>query len=182
MSPLPGPVELILDRVTLRRFRRQDGQALCALLAQLGEPEQGLEESLHLALVREQDPCFWAVCLGSGQGEFLGQLALSPLEGWPPGFWELGYGFLEQHRRQGYAWESCRGLLDHAFGRLDAQGVVAFCSPENSRSARLLERLGFQDQGLRENLYCRADSQGILRWQGALVYRLTKKQWQRRKP
>lgn len=175
--------ELHLKRVTLRRFSRRDGPALCALLAQLGEqplePGRLPEESLHLALVRERDPCFWAACLGGAQGAFLGQLALSPLEGWPKGFWELGYGFLQQYRRQGYAAESCRGLLAYAFGALGAQGVAAFCGPENRPSARLLEKLGFRNQGLRENLYCRADSQGIIRWQSALVYQLTKRQWQR---
>ena len=41
----------------------------------------------------EKDRCRWAACLGRGEGAFLGQLLLSPLEGWPPGFWELGYEF-----------------------------------------------------------------------------------------
>lgn len=165
---------LPLERLTLRRFSRRDGPALCPLLSRRDPPpfaqEAAEEECLHLALTWEKDRCRWAACLGRGEGAFLGQLLLSPLEGWPPGFWELGYEFLPEYQGQGFAYESCRGLLEYGFRRLEVKGVAAFCEPENRRSLRLLEKLGMKNQGLRERMVCRADRQGNMQWRPALVY------------
>lgn len=180
-------VELTLERLTLRRFSRRDGPALCRLLGERKcppfYPDQMEDECLHLALTWEQDPCRWAACLREGPREFVGQLALSPLEGWPPGFWELGYEFLPEHWGRGYAGESCRGLSAYAFCRLEARGIAAFCEPENRRSRRLLEKLGMENQGLRRQMVCRADNQGRMEWAPALVYVMKQSDfWERWNP
>lgn len=167
---------LALERLTLRRFSRRDGAALCRLLSRRQtlpfDAGQMADECLHLALTWEKDPRRWAACLGDAQGAFLGQLLLAPLEGWPLGFWELGYEFLPEYWGRGYACESCRGLLDYAFRRLGAKGAAAFCEPENLRSLRLLERLGMKRQELREQTVCRADGDGKMQWAPALLYLL----------
>lgn len=178
---------LPLERLTLRRFSRRDGPALRPLLSRRNpppfEPDRAEEECLHLALTWEKDCRRWAVCLGEAQGAFLGQLRLAPLEGWPPGFQELGYEFLPEYWGRGYAYESCRGLLEDAFCRRGLKGAAAFCQPDNRRSLRLLQRLGMKNQGLREGMVCRADSQGRMGWQPALVFVLEERDfWRRRNP
>ncbi len=45
---------------------------------------------------------------------------------------------------RGYAGEAVRAVLDYAFDRLELDEVSAYYHPDNARSGRLLERLGFR--------------------------------------
>jgi [ribosomal protein S5]-alanine N-acetyltransferase len=59
---------------------------------------------------------------------------------------EVGYTVFPPHRRQGYATEAVRGLLEHARG----QGIdraIASVSPHNEPSLALVRRLGFVEVG-----------------------------------
>ena len=49
---------------------------------------------------------------------------------------------------RGIATEVGRAVLDHAFHVLEIDPIVAVRHPENRASARVLEKLGFQDLGL----------------------------------
>ena len=69
----------------------------------------------------------------------------------------LGFQFSKAHWGQGFARESARAALAHAFGTLELSRVVAYAHKENARSARLLERLGFKQHGLRK----REDMNGV---------------------
>lgn len=55
---------------------------------------------------------------------------------------DLGFAYLPAHRGQGYAEEAARATLAYAYGALALPKVVAIVSPANTRSIRLLERLG----------------------------------------
>lgn len=57
---------------------------------------------------------------------------------------DIGYAFLPAHRRQGYALEATRAMVGYAHDQLKMDRVVAVCSSDNSRSIRLLEKLGMQ--------------------------------------
>lgn len=57
---------------------------------------------------------------------------------------DLGFAFLPAYRKQGYALESCQAALSYAASSLGRSGVLAITSPENQRSIRLLEKLGFE--------------------------------------
>jgi len=61
---------------------------------------------------------------------------------------ELGYALARSAWRQGYATEAGRELLGHLFGTLALNRIEAFPHPENEASIRLLERLGFQREGV----------------------------------
>ncbi len=64
---------------------------------------------------------------------------------------DLGYGLGPAHWGQGYAGEAVRALLDWGFGALGLHRVEADIDPDNTASAALLTRLGFQLEGrLRE--------------------------------
>ena len=60
----------------------------------------------------------------------------------------LGYSIDARFEGRGLMAEALRALTDHAFGELDLHRVMANYRPENERSARLLERLGFTKEGL----------------------------------
>ncbi len=56
---------------------------------------------------------------------------------------DLGFAVLEAHWGQGYAQEASRAVLDLAFGRLCLPHLEAITRPDNARSIRVLEGLGF---------------------------------------
>lgn len=59
----------------------------------------------------------------------------------------LGYGIAHRHEGQGLMFEALDAAVRYAFGPLDFHRVMANYIPRNERSARLLERLGFEKEG-----------------------------------
>jgi [ribosomal protein S5]-alanine N-acetyltransferase len=62
----------------------------------------------------------------------------------PDGTVEVGYGIVRDHQRQGYASETVRGLLDHAFAVPAVQRVIAETLPELTPSIGVLRKCGFR--------------------------------------
>ncbi|MFC8016348.1 GNAT family N-acetyltransferase, partial [Streptomyces cinereoruber] len=61
---------------------------------------------------------------------------------------DLGYTLAPEHQGHGYATEAAQALLDDLFTR-GIRRVSAECDARNLRSAMLLQRLGFQLEGIR---------------------------------
>jgi RimJ/RimL family protein N-acetyltransferase len=60
---------------------------------------------------------------------------------------DIGFAFLPQFWSQGYAYEAASAVI--AYGKvLGLQRIVAITSPDNQRSARLLEKLGLHFERL----------------------------------
>lgn len=55
---------------------------------------------------------------------------------------ELGWFLYPGHEGQGYATEAAASLRDWAFGTLGLATLVSYTDPENTRSARVAQRLG----------------------------------------
>lgn len=79
---------------------------------------------------------------------FIGWCALF---GWNPVYRSIGIGCcLDEHAwGQGYATEALHALLAWAFGALDLNRVGAELDTRNTASARVLDKLGFVQEGLR---------------------------------
>lgn len=60
----------------------------------------------------------------------------------------LGYWMGERHAGKGHMSEAVRGALRFAFQDLALHRVEAACLPNNVPSRRLLERVGFQQEGM----------------------------------
>lgn len=60
----------------------------------------------------------------------------------------LGYWMGRRHAGKGHMTEAVRGALRFAFADLALHRVEAACLPNNEPSRRLLERVGFQHEGL----------------------------------
>jgi ribosomal-protein-alanine N-acetyltransferase len=60
----------------------------------------------------------------------------------------LGYWMGERHAGRGHMTEAVRGALRFAFQDLALHRVEAACLPNNAPSRRLLERVGFQQEGM----------------------------------
>ena len=55
---------------------------------------------------------------------------------------DIGFAFLPDHRGQGYAHEAAAAVLAYGHATLAIERIVAITSPENARSAALLEKMG----------------------------------------
>ena len=60
----------------------------------------------------------------------------------------MGYLLGENHWGQGYATEACREILRYAFEELDCSVVSASLFPANTKSRRVLKKLGFVQEGI----------------------------------
>ena len=61
---------------------------------------------------------------------------------------EMGYSLTAAAWGQGFMHEALTALVGYAFGELDLNRIEADIDPRNAGSARTLERLGFQREGL----------------------------------
>jgi len=57
---------------------------------------------------------------------------------------DLGFAFLPAFRRQGYAYEAARAVLQDGFTTFDMPRIAAVLNPANLASAKLLRKLGFR--------------------------------------
>ena len=88
---------------------------------------------------------------------------------------EVGFILGVQAWGAGYMTEALTALLDHAFVVLGLHRVEADTDPRNAAAIRLLERLGFQREGLLRERWL---SQG--RRSDAAFYGLLRGEWKRR--
>lgn len=78
---------------------------------------------------------------------------------------QIGYWTGERHAGQGYMQDAVRAVLAHAFGPMRLHRIEAACIPGNVRSIRVLEKAGFEREGLLRS-YLRIN--GI--WQDHYIY------------
>ncbi|MCB0643295.1 MAG: GNAT family N-acetyltransferase [Phaeodactylibacter sp.] len=74
-------------------------------------------------------------------GEFIGFCGLKYLEDLDGV--DLGYRLKRSFWGQGLATEACRACIEYGFEERDLAQMLAFILPENVRSKRVLEKLGF---------------------------------------
>lgn len=73
------------------------------------------------------------------------------LEPWVPGGVELGITVYAHHRRQGYAKEAIRGMMEWAGQVHGVGGFVMTVSPSNEPSQQLAKSLGFVKIGIHDD-------------------------------
>ena len=84
----------------------------------------------------------------------------------------LGYWLGASFQGQGLVTKACRVLINHAFGELKLNRLEIQCAPENQRSRRVAERLGFTQEGvMREAWWIRE------RFVDQVVYGLLASEW-----
>lgn len=102
------------------------------------------DQSLRLAMLARDDP----------EGAVLGTVNFTQFVRGPFQACSLGYGIDYRHQGQGLMHEALTAAIEYVFGRLAMHRIAANYIPTNERSARLLERLGFEKEGFaRSYLY-----------------------------
>jgi [ribosomal protein S5]-alanine N-acetyltransferase len=85
---------------------------------------------------------------------------------------ELGYVLGRTHWGQGYMREALAAFIGWGFGSLALRRIEAEVDPRNTRSARLLTRLGFAAEGrLRQRWYAKGEAYDVT------VYGLLSAEW-----
>jgi RimJ/RimL family protein N-acetyltransferase len=168
------------ERLIIRQFLPRDGADLFEYLSDPNvvryEPYDvlTLEECCLEAEQRTGDEAFWAVCLHDGQ-KLIGNLYFEKQRF---DTWELGYVFNASYQGKGYALESAQALMRYAFTMLGARRIVANCNPDNEKSWRLLERLGFRREGHRiRGVYFKRDENGCPLWHDTYEYAILAEEW-----
>ncbi len=90
---------------------------------------------------------------------------------------EVGFALAASAWGQGYATEAVARLIEHAFGDMELHRLGADLDPRNEPSLRLLERLGFQREGLLRERYHLAGE-----IQDSLIMGLLRREWAARQP
>ncbi len=85
----------------------------------------------------------------------------------------LGYTLAQRYQGNGYAFEACSAMLDHAFCKWEMHRIAADTDPRNIASKRLLERLGFRLEG--HMLECYPDTDGS--WLDSHIYAILSREW-----
>lgn len=65
--------------------------------------------------------------------------------------YNLGYIFNPKYHNHGYCTEASKALIINAFNVLKAHRIVARCCPDNLASWHVMQKLGFQKEGLLRN-------------------------------
>jgi ribosomal-protein-alanine N-acetyltransferase len=90
---------------------------------------------------------------------------------------DVGYALARAHWGRGYLGEALGAVLEHGFGALALNRVEADVDPRNAGSTRLLERMGFEREGLLRERWIVAGEMC-----DTAFYGLLKRDWEARRP
>jgi ribosomal-protein-alanine N-acetyltransferase len=154
------PFILETERLALRAWTSADALALFEIcrdpevMLHIGtrEPYRSVEDARRFLVwaegyQREHGFCRWAV-VEKASGALIGSCGFMLIESL--GEIELGYLFGRKAWRRGYATEAAGAALRYGFERLQFSHIIALTDPDHTASQRVLEKLGFISQGIRE--------------------------------
>jgi ribosomal-protein-alanine N-acetyltransferase len=106
-------------------------------------------EGADLSDLKKFDSYRWFV---SAEGQIVGAVSLKNISH-SMGYAEIGYGVAEAHHGKGIATAAVRLLVEKIFHETDLRKLLAYVHEENIASRRVLEKLGFQEEGLLREHY-----------------------------
>lgn len=172
------------ERLILRPLREED---IDVVFAYRNDPDVAALQDWELPVSRERverhvaDQADWVdVVPGKPrqigielEGELIGDLYVRLDE--HGGVAEIGFTLRTAYQGKGYAYEAASAVVADLIERLGCHRIYGQLSPENVRSARLLERLGMHVESLAPKSYwCRGA------WDDNLVYAMSDDQWRTR--
>ena len=150
------PKRIETERLTLRKPRRDDAPAIFSAYAQDLEvtrymtwrPHKSMEETyriveLMLKLWDEGDAYSYVITLKNSESA-IGMIAMHP-EGFKV---SIGYVLARQYWSKGYTTEAALTVTNWLLKQPDIYRVFATCDIENPASARVMEKVGMQCEGI----------------------------------
>jgi ribosomal-protein-alanine N-acetyltransferase len=125
-------------------------------------------EGSELTELRKYESYRWFV--GFEQG-VVGSVSLKNISH-SMGYAEIGYGIAESHHRRGIATAAVGLLVSKVFTETRLRKLIALVHDQNQASRRVLEKLGFQEEGLlREHYVINGEAQN------EVLYGLLRREW-----
>jgi RimJ/RimL family protein N-acetyltransferase len=150
---LPEEAELRTERLVLRRWRQEDRAPFAEMNADAEvmrhfpstltrEASDALVEQVERHF-RSHGFGFWAVETREG-APFIGVVGLGVVTFEAPftPSVEFAWRLAREHWGKGYATEAARAAMAYGFGALGLDEIVAFTTPANTASRRVMEKLG----------------------------------------
>ena len=177
-------MRLVIYRLVLRDFTEQDWAAVLAYQQNplylrfypwTDRSESEVRDFIGMFLQWQRETprcCFQLAITLKESGTLIGNCGLrrKPDNDWEA---EIGYELDPQFWGHGYATEASQALVDFGFRELGLSRISSWCIADNEASARVLERLGFRQEGrLRRNQYFKG------RWWDTLLYGLLRDEWE----
>lgn len=107
--------------------------------------------------------------------EYVGTVSLREIQGWPMHHATLGYSIDHSVEGRGLMREAVEAVIQFAFKQVNLLRIEACYMPNNTRSAKLLESLGFEVEGrLRKSLEVNGQ------WEDHLICSLLNPNWIKR--
>ncbi len=167
---------LTTTRLVLRPLVESDSTAMHAVFSDdqtmrywSSPPHDSLEET-HAYVVGNAEQDRWlSWALTETGGEALGWVVLGEHR---DGVRELGYILRRDCWGRGYAGEAVAAVVDHGFRSLRLRRIFADCDPDNLGSIRILENLGFQQEG-----HLRAEWETHIGIRDSLIFGLLSAEW-----
>ena len=125
-------------------------------------------EGVDLASLKKYESFRWFI---SADGEIIGTLSLKNISH-SMGYAEIGYGLSESHHGKGIITAALRILIEKIFNESPLRRLLAYVHEENHASRRVLEKLGFQEEGLLREHYLINGTPA-----NEIVYGLLKREW-----
>jgi RimJ/RimL family protein N-acetyltransferase len=147
--------EIRTPRLRLRSWRDDDFEAYAAMNADprvmeffpgvVSREESQTRFALGQARMAEHRYGFWPVEVIGG-APFIGMVGLANPDFSAPFLpaVEIGWRLAAEHWGRGYATEAARAVLAYGFERLALSEIVAFTTPTNVRSRRVMDKLGMR--------------------------------------
>lgn len=173
--------QISTDRLQIRTLDMQDKEAFFNYRGmpevykyqswkpeKIGEVEEFI--TANMAVVPDSGDCWLqlAVCLTDGQ--LIGDIGVHYME---DGYqMELGYTLAPAFQGKGYASEAVRAVIHYLFTGLGKHRITASVDPDNKKSIKLLENLGFRKEAHFIKSYRMNDA-----WYDDCVYAVLAEEW-----
>lgn len=163
------------ERLSVRKLVPDDYNDLADILTDVEvtyfEPyetftrEACIQEAINFSKSKE----FFAVVLND---KVIGKIYFSD-KGF--GSYEIGYTFNRAFQGKGYAYESVFGMMKYAFSTLDVRRIFAEIDSRNTKSLRLVERIGMRKEAEHKELFPRKENNNI--YNDCYVYAILNKEF-----
>jgi RimJ/RimL family protein N-acetyltransferase len=182
------PITLSTPRLILRPWRDEDADAFAAMFDDpavmeflMPQPDRAGIDAI-ISRVRghfdEHGFGWWAAELKQA-GAFIGFIGLSyiPFEAHFTPAVEVGWRLASAHWGRGYATEGAKAALEAAFTQLGLTEIVSITVPANTRSRRVMERIGMTHDPAGDFDHPRLPEGHALRRH--VLYRVDRERWQK---
>jgi RimJ/RimL family protein N-acetyltransferase len=179
------PIRMQTARLILRPFEERDTDLFWQYRA---DPEvsryQGWSEPYtremavdfveYMSSIQAGEPGKWFQYAAElkATGQLIGDVGFVRLQR-DPRQAEIGFTLAQAYQHQGYASEAVSCLLDYLFTEFHLHRVRGNCDPQNTDSARLMNRVGMRREGLFiESIWFKG------RWGDELWYAILRREWE----